>query len=76
MLQSLNVYLGLDLQSEILEIASPEPNTNILFESTIQGTFDAARKLCKDYDTMQTLVTGSQHLVGGALILLQPSEIS
>jgi len=41
------------------------------FESTIQGALDMAKKIGKDHGSVQTLVTGSQHLVGGALSLIE-----
>jgi folylpolyglutamate synthase len=50
-----------------------QPNSTILFEPTIQGAIEAARKIGKAHGNMQALVTGSQHLVGGALSLLQMS---
>jgi folylpolyglutamate synthase len=51
-----------------------QPDTNILFEPTIQGALETARKIAKDYGSMQSLITGSQHLVGGALSLLQTTK--
>ena len=50
-----------------------QPTATILFEPTIQGAIEMARKIGKDYNSIQTLITGSQHLVGGALSLLQRS---
>jgi len=50
-----------------------QPDSIIFFEPTIQGALEMARKIGKDHGSMQTLVTGSQHLVGGALSLLQMS---
>ncbi|KAG4438947.1 hypothetical protein IFR05_005573 [Cadophora sp. M221] len=47
------------------------PDTNISFEPTIQGALDLAWKIGEDHGSVQTLITGSQHLVGGALSLLQ-----
>jgi folylpolyglutamate synthase len=59
-----------DVYSEIWK--RTEPDTNILFEPTIQGALEIARKIGREHGGMQTLVTGSLHLVGGALGLLQP----
>jgi folylpolyglutamate synthase len=53
-----------------------QPDTNILFEPTIQGALEIARKIGKDHGSMQTLITGSQHLVGSALSLLQTTKTS
>ena len=75
---------GSDPQPKILEIPSQDqqmyaeiwkraqPDTSIFFEPTIQGALETARKIGKDHGSMQSLITGSQHLVGGALSLLQP----
>jgi folylpolyglutamate synthase len=72
----------LDRQPKILEMPSrdvysaiwkrTQPNANILFEPTIQGALEIARKIGKEHGSMQTLITGSLRLVGGALGLLQP----
>jgi folylpolyglutamate synthase len=51
-----------------------QPDANIYFESTIQGALNVARKCGRDHNSMQTLITGSQYLVGGALSLLQPTN--
>ncbi|MCJ1264916.1 hypothetical protein MMC22_004791 [Lobaria immixta] len=46
----------------------------ISIESTIEGTLNLARKLGdQDSNGMQTLITGSLYLVGGALSFLQPN---
>ena len=73
---------GLDRQPKILEMPSQDvcsaiwkrtqPDTNILFEPTIQGALEIARKIGEEHGGMQSLITGSLHLVGGALGLLQP----
>jgi folylpolyglutamate synthase len=72
-----------DLQPKTLDIPSQDqhvyaeiwkraqPASTIFFEPTIQGALEMARKIGKDHGSMQALVTGSQHLVGGALSLLQ-----
>jgi folylpolyglutamate synthase len=44
--------------------------SHILYEPNIQGALDSARKLGTAAGGMHTLVTGSQHLVGGALYSL------
>jgi folylpolyglutamate synthase len=74
-----------DSQRKILEMPSQDqqvyaeiwkrahPDSTIFFEPTIQGALEMARKIGKDHGSMQTLVTGSQHLVGPALSLLQMS---
>jgi folylpolyglutamate synthase len=51
-----------------------QPDSTILFEPTIQGALEMSRKIGKDHGSMQALVTGSQHLVGGALSLLQSHD--
>jgi folylpolyglutamate synthase len=73
---------GLDRQPKILEMPSQDvysaiwkrtqPDTNVLFEPTIQGALEIARKIGKEHGGMQSLITGSLRLVGGALGLLQP----
>lgn len=79
---------GLDPQERNWEINSEDqrvyadiwkrvhPDTNILFEPTIQGALETVRKLSKDSGSIQTFITGSQHLVGGALSLIQASKTS
>ena len=47
-----------------------QPTSTVFFESTIQGALEMARKIGEDHGCMQTLVTGSQYLVGGALSLI------
>lgn len=49
-----------------------QPDTNILFQPTIQGALAIAREIGKEHGGMQSLITGSLRLVGGALGLLQP----
>jgi folylpolyglutamate synthase len=50
------------------------PATEILVERTIEGALEAARRIGKESGDggMQTLITGSQHLVGPALALIRP----
>ncbi|KAF2869244.1 putative tetrahydrofolylpolyglutamate synthase [Massariosphaeria phaeospora] len=45
-------------------------NSCILYESNIQKALDSAREIGAKAGGMQTLITGSQHLVGGALFSL------
>lgn len=47
------------------------PDTSIWDEPTIQRAIERARKLDEGYDGVQTLITGSQHLVGPALRVLK-----
>jgi len=49
-----------------------QPDTIILFKQTIQGALEIGRKICNEYDGVQSLITGSLYLVGTALGLLQP----
>jgi folylpolyglutamate synthase len=51
-----------------------QPETDLIFDSTIKGAMDLARQLGKKYGGMNTLVTGSQHLVGGALRLMERAQ--
>ncbi|RFU26342.1 hypothetical protein B7463_g9997, partial [Scytalidium lignicola] len=46
------------------------PDTQIIIQPTIKGAMDNAREIGKRFGGMQVLVTGSQHLIGGALQLL------
>ncbi|OQE07845.1 hypothetical protein PENVUL_c012G03401 [Penicillium vulpinum] len=48
------------------------PYATISIEPTIEGAIKAAKQLSVDQGGMQTLVTGSLHMVGGALKLLRP----
>jgi folylpolyglutamate synthase len=49
-------------------------DTNIDFQPTIKRSLDVVSDIGKDCGHVQTLITGSQHLVGGALHFLQPSS--
>jgi folylpolyglutamate synthase len=49
------------------------PTLTILFEPTVKGAKEMARYMGKTHDDMQTIITSSEHLVGGALSLLQRS---
>lgn len=46
------------------------PNSSISHEPNIQKALDSARKIGTEAGGMQTLITGSQHLVGAALFSL------
>ncbi|KAJ5899211.1 folylpolyglutamate synthase [Penicillium taxi] len=48
------------------------PNTEVSIEPTIEGAISLAEGLSIKHGGMQTFVTGSLHLVGGALNLLRP----
>ncbi|RSL87899.1 hypothetical protein CEP52_015371 [Fusarium oligoseptatum] len=45
-------------------------NSHVLYEPNVQQALDTARKLGAASGDMQTLITGSQHLVGAALFYL------
>lgn len=49
------------------------PGSTVSFEATIRGALEKVREIGKEYGSVQTLVTGSQHLVGGVLSLLESS---
>jgi len=50
------------------------PTTETMVERTIESALEAARRIGKESGDggMQTLITGSQHLVGPALALIRP----
>lgn len=48
-----------------------DPEAEISIEPTIEGALNLARRIGLQHDGMQTLVTGSLHLVGAALHLLE-----
>jgi len=49
-----------------------DPEAAIINEQTIEGALNFARRIGEEKGGMQTLVTGSLHLIGGALNLLRP----
>ncbi|KAH7412583.1 putative tetrahydrofolylpolyglutamate synthase [Cadophora sp. MPI-SDFR-AT-0126] len=53
-----------------------QPDTSISFQPTIKGALELARKIGEYHGSVQTLITGSLHLVGGALSLLQTTKTS
>jgi folylpolyglutamate synthase len=68
-----------DLQKVYVETWKQiHPTTEILVERTIESALEAARRIGKEGGDggMQTLITGSQHLVGPAFALIQlpPAE--
>ena len=67
-----NQQFSTDMQKGYMDAwKSILPQTQTTFESTIEGAINLVRSL--DQGTgMQILVIGSQHLVGGALRLLEP----
>ena len=48
-----------------------DSTATIIIERTIEGALDRAKEIGKTEGGMQTLVTGSLHLVSGALYLLK-----
>ncbi|PHH89328.1 hypothetical protein CDD83_6293 [Cordyceps sp. RAO-2017] len=48
------------------------PTSRVLYEPDIRRALDRARGIGAEAGGMQTLITGSQHLVGGALFFLKP----
>ncbi|OBS25954.1 hypothetical protein FPOA_06486 [Fusarium poae] len=58
-------------QKEFCEIwRASQPNSQIHYEPNIQQALDLAKKIGTEAGGMHTLITGSQHLVGGALFSL------
>lgn len=63
---------SLDLQKDYVEAyRSVDPNARISIEPTIEGALNLAREYGNCDNGMQTLVTGSLYLIGGALRLLE-----
>lgn len=48
------------------------PHTTVSTETTIEGAIKLAERMSMQQGGMQAFVTGSLHLVGGALNLLRP----
>ena len=53
---------------------SLDPTATVLRERTIEGALDRAREIGDQNNGMQALVTGSLHLVSGALYLLESDD--
>jgi folylpolyglutamate synthase len=54
-----------------------DPEAQVFTEDTIEGALNLARKIGEQHGSaggMQTLITGSLHLVGGALNILRPYD--
>ena len=51
-----------------------DPEAVIAREDTIEGALNYGKRIGEQHDGMETLVTGSLHLIGGALSLLQPLD--
>lgn len=49
-----------------------DPKATISSEPTIEAALNLAKSMGRDHGGMDVLVTGSLHLVGGALNILQP----
>lgn len=52
-----------------------QPDVEIMIEATIEGALESARRIGAGRE-MQTLITGSQHLVGPALSCIQQRQLS
>ncbi|KAK3173247.1 hypothetical protein OEA41_006576 [Lepraria neglecta] len=63
----------LELQNEYIEAwKSVYGEGHAAFESSIEGALNLAKKIGEEQGGMQTLITGSLYLIGGALRLLEP----
>jgi folylpolyglutamate synthase len=58
--------------SRVLKVI--QPDAEIAWKETINDALLHARMIGEQHEGMQTLITGSLHLVGGALNILQPIE--
>lgn len=52
-----------------------DPNAVISLEPTIEQALMPARAIGNQHGGMQSLITGSLHLIGGALCLLRPDTL-
>jgi len=52
-----------------------DTKATISSEQTIEGALDRAREIGDQNNGMQALITGSLHLVSGALCLLEPDDL-
>ena len=65
---------SLEIQNSYVEAyKNIDPNVDIAIEPDIESALNLARKIGDRGNGMQTLVTGSLYLVGGALRLLEAS---
>ena len=51
-----------------------DPDADIKETSTIEEALELAFKISDQCSTMQALITGSQHMVGGALQIIEPNQ--
>lgn len=66
---------SLDVQNDYVEAyRSIDPDVHITIEPTIEGALNHAREIGNRDNGMQTLVTGSLYLIGGALRLLETNS--
>ena len=64
-----------EIQEHYAEIwKSLDPEAKISSERTIEDALDRARKVGDPNNNIQALITGSLHLVSGALCLLEPDD--
>ncbi len=52
-----------------------DTKATISSEQTIEGALDRAREIGDQNNGMRALITGSLHLVSGALCLLEPDDL-
>lgn len=52
-----------------------DPKATISSELTLEEALDRARKIGDSNHEIQALITGSLHLVSGALCLLEPDDL-
>ncbi|KAL9119551.1 MAG: hypothetical protein Q9187_003896 [Circinaria calcarea] len=72
--KNLQNRFSLEVQERYAEIwRTIDPDAEISLERTIEGALNLARRIGDRGNGMQTLVTGSLHLVSGALSLLEPN---
>lgn len=53
---------------------SIDPNAEISVEPTIEGALKLAKEIGDRGNGMQTLITGSLYLIGGALLFLESND--
>ena len=70
-----NRHFSLDTQDEYAKVWNNlDPETEVVLTQTIEGALHKARSIGDQNQGMQTLITGSLHLVSGALCLLTPLD--